>query len=183
MEIWRPVEGTDGRYEVSNTGKVRSLNYKRTGKTEELRPAADGKGYLRTVLFYNGKNKTVKVHRLVAEAFIPNPENKPQVNHIDGNKTNNSVDNLEWSSNIDNAHHAIKNGLFVNSYKATALSNEKRKQPVIATDCNGHEIEFESQSEACRQLNVSRRHVYEVLKGKRHTAGGYEFRYKKGVMP
>lgn len=184
MEEWRKIEGTDGRYEVSNTGKVRSLNYKNSGRTQELKPAPDPKGYMKTMLIYGGKNKTVKIHRLVAEAFIPNPERKPQVNHINGDKTNNAVENLEWITNIDNAHHAIANGMFENSYRATSKANEMRKQAIVAIDRDGNEIEFESQCEASRKLNVSRRHIQSVLKGERKQTGGYKFvRREKEVMP
>ena len=178
-EQWKIIEGTENRYEISNTGKIRSLNYKNTGETRELKPAPDPKGYLRTMILMGGKYKTVKIHRLVASAFIPNPEGKPQVNHKDGNKENNCVDNLEWSTNIANAHHAINNGLFKNSYKATEAANKKRERPVIAIDENGREYEFPSISEASRQLNISRRHVQSVLKGTRNNAGGYRFRQRE----
>lgn len=182
-EQWKLIEGTENRYEISNTGKIRSLNYKRTGKTRELIPAPDPKGYLKTMILIAGRYKTVKIHRLVAEAFIPNPENKPQVNHKDGNKENNAVDNLEWVTNIVNAHHAIEHGLFSNSYKATADANSRRKKQVIATDSNGQRIVFDSISEASRRLNVSRRHVQSVLKGDRNQTGGYKFQYlDEGVV-
>lgn len=184
MEVWKEIEGTGGRYEVSNTGKVRSLNYKRTGMVRELKPSPDPKGYMKTMLLYGGKFKTVKIHRIAAETFIPNPEGKPQVNHIDGNKKNNGVDNLEWITNIDNAHHAIKKGLFVNSYKATAIANNKRKKPITAIDEEGNKIEFESLSEASRQLKAGRRHIQQVLKGERKQTGGYKFMYReKAVIP
>lgn len=175
-EIWKPIEGTDGRYEVSNTGKIRSLNYKNTGKTVELKPAPDPKGYIKTMILVNGKYKTVKLHRLVAEAFIPNPENKPQVNHKDGNKNNNAVSNLEWSTNIDNAHHAIIHGLFINSFKATENANNKRKKKVIAIDKNGRQYVFESINEASRKLEVNRRQIQETLKGNRYQARGFTFK-------
>lgn len=184
MEMWKAIEGTDGRYEVSNTGKIRSRNYKNTGKTVELKPAPDPKGYIKTMLLFNGKYRTVKVHRLVAQAFIPNPENKPQVNHKDGNKANNAADNLEWITNRDNAHHAIEHGLFTNSYKATENANTRRKKKVIATDPNGRTFAFDSISEASRELGVKRRHVQAVLKGERNQTGGYTFKTnEEGVVP
>lgn len=97
-EIWMPIAGYEDRYEVSNTGKVRSLNYRMTGKKKELKPITQGKGYHAVGLCKNGKMRWGKVHRLVADAFIPNPENKREVNHKDGNKKNNHADNLEWAT-------------------------------------------------------------------------------------
>ena len=177
MEVWKKITGTDGKYEVSNTGKVRSLNYKSSGKVRVLKPAPDPKGYMKTMLPYSSKWKTVKIHRLVAEAFIPNPENKPQVNHINGDKADNRAENLEWVSNYDNAHHALDHGLFENSIIATQQSNQKRKKPLIAIDSEGNVFEFGSQNEASRQLKVNRRHIQSVLNGQRKTTGGYIFRY------
>lgn len=100
-------------YFFTEAGEIWTTNYRNSGRTEIMHPAKDKKGYLRTVLVDNdGKNKTIKVHRIIAEAFIPNPENKPQVNHKNGNKSDNSVGNLEWATNTENKDHAIKNGLF-----------------------------------------------------------------------
>lgn len=177
-EEWRSVERAKGRYEVSNTGKIRSMNYKRTGTVKELLPAKDKKGYLRTAIVIDGKPKTIKVHREIAKAFIPNPNNLPQVNHKDGNKENNNVSNLEWVTNIDNAHHAIENGLFVNSYEATKKANNKRKKPVVATK-DGVSVLFDSINEASRKLNLSRRHIQDVLRQGRKTCGGYSISYAK----
>lgn len=95
-EIWRPVKGYEGLYEVSSLGYVKSLNYHRTGKEKILKPAKNKYGYLFVALYRNGKRKMSKLHRLVAEAFIPNPEGFKQVNHIDEDKTNNVVSNLEF---------------------------------------------------------------------------------------
>ena len=95
QEIWKPVKGFEN-YEVSNLGKVKSLNYHRTGVEKVLKPSNDKDGYLQVVLFKNGKPKMFRVHRLVASAFIPNPEGFEQVNHRDEVKDNNCVENIEW---------------------------------------------------------------------------------------
>lgn len=109
-EIWKDIEGYEGRYQVSTLGKVRSLDFSIvrsngtllpiTGKL--LVPNADAKGYLSVHL----PNKTKKIHRLVANAFLKNPDNKPQVNHIDGDVSNNRIENLEWATNTENITHA-----------------------------------------------------------------------------
>ncbi len=112
-EIFKDVIGFEGRYEVSNTGLVRGVS-SRWGKRESpiyLRQLDNGHGYFEVRLFENGKAWRKTVHRLVAEAFIPNLKNKELVNHIDGNKWYNNLENLEWATRKENAQHAIKMGL------------------------------------------------------------------------
>ena len=104
-EIWKPIKDFEGYYEVSNIGRVRSLNYKRTGKEKILKNIEDYKGYLEVGLTKNGKRKQFKVHRLVAEAFIPNPENKPCIDHINTVKSDNRVENLRWVTYKENSNN------------------------------------------------------------------------------
>ena len=96
-EIWKDINGYEGCYKISNTGKVYSCKNQKI-----LRTFTDKKGYCYTVLFKDKKQRTKSIHRLIAEAFIPNPENKPEVNHIDHNKRNNNIDNLEWVTHFEN---------------------------------------------------------------------------------
>lgn len=110
-EIWKDIPEYEGKYRISNLGNVKSINYHNTKKECTLSPAKDAKGYLRCSLSKNNILKTFKVHRLVAQSFIPNPLELPQVNHIDGNKLNNAVNNLEWCDNSMNQIHAYKVGL------------------------------------------------------------------------
>lgn len=178
MEIWRPIEGTKGFIEVSNEGRVRSLL---TGKPRVLKAQADKKGYQRVKVTVERQNRTFKVHREVAKAFIPNPDNLPQVNHKDGIKSNNAADNLEWITNRDNAHHAIKNGLWDSVFSGSMRENERRKRPVIGR------IEY-MDSVVCKRFDsvsaaeryVGSRHVVDVLKGKRSHVKGWTFRYEGG---
>lgn len=118
MVEWKAIKGYEGLYEISNTGVVKALKKRvdsgkchRTWKSHIKRYGVDNNGYLRVSLSKEGINKTYKVHRLVATAFIPNPLQLPCVNHIDGNKTNNHVSNLEWCTHSENLKHAFKTGL------------------------------------------------------------------------
>ncbi|NDB81369.1 MAG: hypothetical protein EB127_01275 [Alphaproteobacteria bacterium] len=116
IEEWKSCPGYECSYEVSNFGNVRSIDRtcgSRPGVTKGklLKPFINRHKYLEVNLFENSKSTPKIIHRLVAKAFIPNPESKPQVNHIDGNKLNNRVDNLEWMSNSENQKHAYSLGL------------------------------------------------------------------------
>lgn len=176
MEIWKTIPGTNNKLEVSNYGNVRSLL---RGKPYVLKTQRDKKGYHRIRITINRVKMSFKVHRLVAKAFIENPNNLPQVNHIDGNKDNNQVSNLEWISNKDNANHAVKAGLWTNVFAASKQTNDKRKIAIKATD--GHTtLHFESISSAEKYFKS--RHVVDVLKGKRKTVKGFSFAYESEVM-
>jgi len=119
-EIWKDIAGYEGCYQVSNKGRMKSLlrvvKHLTGGKltvSEKILTLKDRNGYDHISLWKENIEKRFKVHRLVAQAFIPNPENKPQVNHIDGDRKNNHVSNLEWVTGKENAQHAIKTGLTV----------------------------------------------------------------------
>lgn len=177
MEIWKEVNGTNGALEVSSNGRVKSNL--RDGRV--LKPQIDNKGYLRIRVTLDRKRCSFKVHRLVAQAFLSNPECKPQVNHIDGNKQNNHVDNLEWTTNRENVKHAISSGLFEPSFYGAATSNERRKLKVEAINLeSGEHMLFSSIADAERYFKT--RHITDVLKGKRNSAKGHTFEYHKGVV-
>lgn len=119
-EVWKDIIDFPN-YQISNYGRIKSKerftnvgikNIKKVKRKEKiLKLSHNAKGYAQTILYRNKKPYPVKIHRLVAIHFIPNKENKPQVNHIDGNKQNNYVGNLEWVTDLENKHHAIENGL------------------------------------------------------------------------
>lgn len=194
MEMWKAIEGTNGRYEVSNTGKVRSNNYLGHGGQKELSLSKDHKGYMRVRIYVGGTRKTIKVHRAVAEAFIPNPENKPEVNHKDGNKGKNFVENLEWSTGKENTLHAYASGLREKTRehcremgKTKGKHNlekyrEERKTPIVAIrTSDGSVFEYQSQAEAAVGTGAAQPNINKVLNGTRKTANGFAFRYKEVV--
>ena len=128
-EIWKDIKEYEGLYQVSNMGRVKSLNYNRSGKEKIMKQSFD-KGYLRVGLTKNRKIKTIKVHRLVAIAFIPNVENKPEVDHINTIKTDNRVENLRFVTGIENMNNELtkeKMKLRNSPNKGKKLSDEWRK--------------------------------------------------------
>lgn len=178
MEIWKAVTGTKGLIEVSNEGRARSLL---GGVPRVLKTQADNRGYHRIRVTIERVKMSYRVHREVAKAFIENPDNLPQVNHKDGDKNNNSVSNLEWVTNRDNAHHAIENGLWDSVLEGAKRENESRKKPIIAYRIDGEypcTRYYDSISEAER--DIGSRHICAVLKGQRSHTKGWAFQYAEG---
>ena len=164
-EIWRDIKGYEGLYQISNLGRVKSLGRKSYSnvclKDKILNPALECKnGYKRVCLCKDGKEKRIKVHRLVAQAFIPNPDNKPIINHKDGNKLNNSVDNLEWISRSDNVKHAYQIGL----NRPSGGGHNKKAIRIVETG----EV-YISQEDCAKAINGSTAGVSMVINGKRKT--------------
>ena len=185
IEIWKDVKGFEGLYQVSNYGRVYS---KITNKI--MKPKIEKDGYYRLGLRKNGVRKFFRIHRLVALAFIPQEEYKPVVNHKDGNKLNNNVENLEWCTVSYNVKHAYDNNLgdFRNKAlkslkKATLKSKEIRKQPISAYK-NGEFIgDFNSQIECANALKIPKERISSFLLGKvKKNRKGYTFVYRE-VMP
>jgi hypothetical protein len=166
-EVWKDIKGFDGLYQVSNLGRIKSLRY----GTNILKPFLTGKGYLTVDLCFKGKRKSVRVHRLVADAFIPNPTNKSQINHINGNKKDNSVKNLEWNTQSENINHAFKIGLNERSEEAG-----KKKKAVYQIKHGIIINQFNSISEAERITNTPRQNIRKVINGKRYSANGYQWK-------
>ena len=147
-------------------------NFTKTYRTKLLKYGKDHCGYFRTALALNGKKITVKVHRIVAEAYIPNPENKPQVNHIDGNKSNNNVNNLEWSTAKENTIKAYEIGL---KKKGKEVYNAK---PVYQYDMNMNFIKkYGAITEASKETKTQHAGISRCCSGKRNHAGGFIWKY------
>lgn len=193
MELWKPIIGYEGIYEVSNHGRVRSVEHtvlqtnngtlcKTTYKGKVLKQKTSNNGYKRVHLSKGKENKWFSVHRLVAFAFCEKADGLNIVNHLDNNPLNNNADNLEWTTYKGNMQHASKQGRMRchpdNLRKAQLAHN----LPVIATDKYGVETRYRSITEACASLCLSdsiRKHISSVCKGKYgcKTAGGYSWRY------
>lgn len=159
---WRPISGYLGLYEVSRYGEVRNA------KTLNHLAVATKAGYLQVGLFKDSKQKWKLVHRLVAEAFLPGKTDKPEVNHIDGDKRNNSAENLEWCSRNQNLRHAYLTGL---------REEDTSARKIRCVSQTGEVIYFSSIYKAARALGISQGNICMVCKGQRPLASGYKFQY------
>lgn len=176
-EIWKDIKGYEGIYQVSSEGIVKRLDRVTTGKDGKkyhykekiLKGSLDNSGYPQVSL----RNKHgIKVHCLVAEAFIPNPENKPQVNHKNEIKTDNYVDNLEWMTAKENTNYGTRNARAGKGI-AKALS-----KPVAQYTKTGELVEvWSSTREAGRQLGLGHSNIIKVIQGKCKTCGGFVWKY------
>lgn len=172
-EIWKDIPNYDG-YQVSNLGRIKSLPKKTNNqfnmKEIILKPIKQNNGYY----LVNTKGKVWSVHRIVASIFIPNPNKLPQVNHIDGNKANNCVDNLEWCTCKDNINHAYKIGL----KNGKRSKNNILSKPINQYDLNGIFIKrWYCTKDVERILKIYHGNISKCCKNKAKTAGGYIWRY------
>ncbi|HHX69283.1 MAG TPA: hypothetical protein GX708_14705 [Gallicola sp.] len=175
-EIWKAIKGYEGHYEISNYGRVKSFPTKRRTTTIILKNKLTKDGYYETTLYANNKIKYIRTHRLVAQAFIPNLQNKPQVNHKDGNKLNNYVGNLEWVTNQENITHSIETGL-----QNLVGHNNPNAKPVAKYDLDGNLIrKYKCMRYAEEQTGVGYTNISQVCNGHRKTSGGYIWKFVKG---
>ena len=155
MEVWKDIKGYEGTYQVSSYGRVKSLKY---GKERILKSRVNSYGYLHLNLCKNGKSYNKKIHRLIAEAFIPNPKNLPEINHKDENKLNNNIDNLEWCTHKYNTNYGTR----------TKRASEKTNKKVICI--NTKEI-FKSIGEAAKYANVRQSGIVNCCRGRQKYSG------------
>ncbi len=180
MEIWKDIKDYEGLYQVSNLGNVKSIKRScnqryglRQVKERILKTGKTKKGYLIVALRKDQITKTHAVHLLVANAFIPNANNYPQINHKDENKENNNVNNLEWCTNKYNCNYGTR----------TERQKQKVSKPVLQYDLQGNFIKkWSSISEAAQQLKICIVSISNNCLGKYKTAGGYRWKYEEAIQ-
>ena len=180
-EIWRDIQGYEGYYQVSNRGRVKSLeridNNNHKVKEKILKMVSDKDGYLIINLYKNGKHKTCRIHRLVANAFLENPNNYPQINHLDENPKNNHVNNLNWCTAKQNNNHGKHNEKVSNALKGKPKEkqhilklreNNPNKRKIICITTNET---FDFIADGARKYNISSSDIVKCCKGKHKSAG------------
>jgi hypothetical protein len=180
-EVWRAIKvpGFEDAYQVSNLGRVKSNKryiqhkHKLEIREEHLMALCNDKdGYKILVLKHNNKKKQYKVHRLVAEAFIPNPNNYIEINHKDENKANNNVNNLEWCSHLHNIKYGTRG----------KRAGEKTKRPIIQYDLDGNFIkEWNGTIDASKGLNIYVSNIWKCLNNKIRQTNNFIFKYKEDI--
>lgn len=178
-EVWKDVVGYEGLYQVSNFGNVKSLHYARRNIERNLVPKCNNSGRLWVELFFGGKKKCMLIHRLVAMAFLPNPDGLPQVNHKDENPKNNCVENLEWCTcEYNNAYYRERHPNVAKERRSTQKYVRRIDKRIYQFDNDGKLVkEWPNSRTIALETNMSDWSISECCRGKRKTAYGYIWRY------
>ena len=164
-EEWRDIKGYEGKYQVSNLGRVKSLNYNHTKKEEILSNVPDAQGYLKVNLYKNGKKRTFTIHKLVAFHFIDNPSNYKEINHLDENKQNNIVDNLEWCTRKYNQNYGTRNKRVSEKIKGSKNGSSRKVQCITTGK------KFNTLKEAAEYYSINIDNISKCCRGKQKSAG------------
>lgn len=185
-EIWKDIKGYEGRYQINQFGKARSLTIevnsgygsKRNVIGKILKEGLAGNGYYTVSLRNNNKSRTFTIHSLVANHFIDNPNKYRTVDHIDGGRTNNYYKNLEWVTHKENTRRAIVSGAFNPKRRKGIKSPSKKSRKIISINLiTKEEIEWRYMRDACEGLSLNKSCVYGCLQGKQKRTKTYSFRY------
>lgn len=188
-EIWKDIHGYEGLYQISNLGNVKTLHYGQKVSNNHwketssrlLKQKTSTSGYQRVELYKKDSRKCFYVHRLVAMAFLDNPENKPQINHKDGNKLNNCVDNLEWATSSENLKHAAQTGLRINPMLGKKGKKSPLAKPVIQYDLDGNFVAYwHSVADVARAFNTKITTICACTNGRHKSSKGYIWKYYDG---
>jgi hypothetical protein len=183
METWKTIPNTNDLYEISDLGRVKSLSREwKSGRgggivriqDRYIKPHTHELGYIYVSVRYNKKTKLYFVHRLIAEAFIPNSLGKPNINHKNGAKWDNRIENLEWCTQSENVQHSFDNGFQIPSWLGKKGKNHHSSKPIKCIENNKM---YSCAVDAAKELKINPCHISEVCKGKRKTVGGYKFNY------
>lgn len=181
MENWKFI---NANYEVSDKGNIKSVNYRGTGKSAIRKQSISKNGYMRVILSDNGKNKTYFVHRLVAAAFIPNPDNLPEIDHIDGNRANNDATNLRWCTRKQNLNYqkAINNKREtmkkVNTWFKKTGKDSHNAKPVYQYDLEGNFIKKWDCIHDAQRCGFNHGNIISCCKGRLKHYKKYIWRYE-----
>ena len=181
MEEWRDIIGYEGLYQVSNLGRVKSLNYNHTGKEGILDTEPTSSGYVQVNLYKNNKRKTYLVHRLVAQSFIPNPLGLPEVNHIIDDfehRSDNRVENLEWCTKDYNINYGNRNKRASENRTYSLMDNHPQARKII---CITTGETFNCIKEASEKYNILYQNISSCCRGERKSAGKHPITGEKLV--
>lgn len=187
-EIWKDIKDYENHYQISNFGNIKSL---KDGKGKMLKLKKGKNGYLYTNLSKNGKVKTYTVHKLVAQTFILNPENKPEIDHINTVRNDNRVENLRWVTRKENNNNLLTKEKMSNAHEGKKLSEECKKKlseirkglnnpTARAVVCLENGIVYSTITQCAEELGLSTSNITKVCRKKRRATGGYHFKYEEG---
>ena len=181
IELWKDVKGYEGKYQISNLGNVKSLRYKGSYISKNLVPKTNNDGRLWVELWKSGKGKPMLIHRLVGEAFIPNPDNLPQINHKDENPKNNVVWNLEWCTGEYNIQYSARRQLeryTCFGQQPKPRNGKNNKYPINQYDMSGNLVKtWPNARTILLQTGMSDWSISECCRGNRKKAYGFKWRY------
>lgn len=192
-EIWKDIKGYENLYQVSNMGRVKSLeriiircdNKTQTIKEKILKTRIGNNGYYTIILSKKGEIKKIDIHRLIAIAFIPNPDNKPCIDHINGDRTDNRIENLRWVTQKENINNPISISKMKKNHhlKNTFGAEHPLSKPILQFTLDGKLVrKWDSAVDIKKELGFNNCHISSCCNGKRKTANGYIWKYYyKGI--